>query len=220
MLKRRLLLLRPADLPRLPADSRRLCHPAFPPPVAQRRKGSGYRVNESLPELVPFNQRVHQVLTDAPPKPPGFTAFFSPEWRFLDFMGTGKITCPLPFRPLNRSLGSHPCVALSRPVQVGSVSTMPFAGSTKMQRTAITPLTSCLTFGVHRSPSKKSAPSLLACTVVIKRALTQTKGVKALDLNVEKRTAQSFTTTPRSQKLRSGRRSKSQASRLSRVRSN
>src|SRR5215467_14489468 len=75
MLKRRLLLLRPADLPRPPADSRRLCHPAFPPPVAQRRKGSGYRVNESLPELIPFNQQVHQGLTDAPPKPPGFYAF-------------------------------------------------------------------------------------------------------------------------------------------------
>jgi mercuric ion binding protein len=28
-----------------------------------------------------------------------------------------------------------------------------------------------------------------ACTVVIKRALTQTKGVKTVDLNVEKRTA-------------------------------
>src|SRR5215469_15482348 len=77
MLKRRLLLLRPADLPRLPADSRRLCRPAFPPPVAQRRKGSGYRVNESLPELVPFNQRVHQVLTDAPPQAPRDLSLFS-----------------------------------------------------------------------------------------------------------------------------------------------
>ena len=28
-----------------------------------------------------------------------------------------------------------------------------------------------------------------ACTVVIKKALTQTKGVKTVDLNVEKRTA-------------------------------
>jgi len=28
-----------------------------------------------------------------------------------------------------------------------------------------------------------------ACTVVIKRALTQTKGVKSVDLNVDKRTA-------------------------------
>jgi copper chaperone CopZ len=28
-----------------------------------------------------------------------------------------------------------------------------------------------------------------ACTVVIKKALTQTKGVKSVDLNVEKRTA-------------------------------
>src|SRR4051812_37880291 len=71
MLKRRSLLLRPADSPRLPADSRRLCHPASPTPVAQRRRGSGYRVSESLPELIPFNQQVHQVLSDAPPWTPG-----------------------------------------------------------------------------------------------------------------------------------------------------
>ena len=89
------------------------------------------------------------LLGGSAPKPLGFTAFFSPEWMFFDFAGTGTITCPLPFRPLNRSLGSHPCVALSRPVQVGPVSTTPFVGSTKKHRTATTPLTLCLTFGVH-----------------------------------------------------------------------
>src|SRR5262249_449000 len=47
----------------------RLCHPASPAPVAQRRRGSGYRVSESLPELIPFNQQVHQVLSDARPLP-------------------------------------------------------------------------------------------------------------------------------------------------------
>ena len=71
MLKRRSLLLRPADLPRLPAGSRRLCHPASPTPVALRRRGSGYRVSESLPESIPFNQQVHQVLSDARPQTPG-----------------------------------------------------------------------------------------------------------------------------------------------------
>ena len=73
------------------------------------------------------------------PKPPGFNAFFQPEWDVfgLDFQGTG-CTCPPPFRPLNRSLGLLPSIALSRPVQVGSVSTTTFAGSTKKQRTAVT----------------------------------------------------------------------------------
>src|SRR6266478_1482955 len=36
---------------------------------------------------------------------------------------------------------------------------------------------------------KVPAMDCAACTVVIKRALTQMKGVKAVDLNVEKRTA-------------------------------
>jgi hypothetical protein len=34
-------------------------------------RGSGYRVNESLPEAIPFNQQVHHVLPDAPLKTPG-----------------------------------------------------------------------------------------------------------------------------------------------------
>src|SRR5215475_2617950 len=84
------------------------------------------------------------------PKPPGFTAFSPPEWLLADFKGTGLIARPQPFRPLNRSLGLLPSIALSRPVQVGSVSTTSLVASTKNQRTAITPLTWCLTFGVHR----------------------------------------------------------------------
>jgi hypothetical protein len=84
------------------------------------------------------------------PKPPGFTAFFPPEWAFLFVLRGQAPTCPPPFRPLNRSLGLLPSIALSRPVQVGSLSTTLFARSTKKQRTAATPLTSCLTIGVHR----------------------------------------------------------------------
>jgi hypothetical protein len=35
-------------------------------------------VNESLPELIPFNQQVHQVFSDArPPNPLGFIAWSS-----------------------------------------------------------------------------------------------------------------------------------------------
>ncbi|HVI77055.1 MAG TPA: hypothetical protein VM715_02600, partial [Candidatus Acidoferrum sp.] len=39
--------------------------PASPTPIAQPRRGSGYRVSESLPELIPSIQQVHQVLSDA-----------------------------------------------------------------------------------------------------------------------------------------------------------
>ena len=59
------------------------------------------------------------------PKPPEFTAFFSPEWILSGLIqGTG-CTCPPPFRPLNRSLGLLPSIALSRPIQVGLESTSP-----------------------------------------------------------------------------------------------
>ena len=85
------------------------------------------------------------------PATPGFIAFFSPEWLSLHIWGQVSITCPRPFRPLNRSLGLLPSIALSRPVQVGSVSITSFACSTEKQRMAPTPLTSCLTPGVQFS---------------------------------------------------------------------
>jgi hypothetical protein len=72
-------VLRPADSPRLPTDRWKLCHPASPSPIAQRRRGSGYRVSESLPASIPLNQQVHQVLSDAPLAHPGFNAL-APEW--------------------------------------------------------------------------------------------------------------------------------------------
>lgn len=36
---------------------------------APHRRESGYRVSESLPEWIPFNQQVYHVLSDARPKP-------------------------------------------------------------------------------------------------------------------------------------------------------
>jgi hypothetical protein len=36
------------------------------------------RVNESLPELIPFNQQVHQVLSDTPPKHPSVARIGAP----------------------------------------------------------------------------------------------------------------------------------------------
>src|ERR1041385_6844152 len=83
------------------------------------------------------------------PQPPGFIACFSPEWMFCICSQGTALTCPPPFRPLNRSLGLLPSIALSRPAQVGPVSTKSLSGSMENQRTAITPLTRCLTPGVH-----------------------------------------------------------------------
>ena len=52
------------------------------------------------------------------PQTPGIYRFFSARMAIFDFrVGTG-VTCPLPFRPLSRSLGLLPSIALSRPTQV------------------------------------------------------------------------------------------------------
>ena len=52
------------------------------------------------------------------PQTPGIYRFFLARMAVFDyFQGTGA-TCPQPFRPLSRSLGSLPSVALSRPAQV------------------------------------------------------------------------------------------------------
>src|SRR5215831_9323662 len=57
------------------------------------------------------------------PKPPGFAAFFSPEWALilLTELGATSAAAPCLSGRCNRSLGLHPCIALSRPVQVRSV---------------------------------------------------------------------------------------------------
>ena len=88
-----------------------------------------------------------------PPNPRDLPLFFRQNGQFCFFQGD-RLNLSPPFRPLNRSLGLLPSIALSRPVQVGSLSTVPFVGSMKKQRTASTPLTSCLTIGVHRSAAR------------------------------------------------------------------
>jgi len=45
-------------------------------------------VNESLPELIPFNQQVHQVLSDARPQTPGIYRFCFPEGMLLALLET------------------------------------------------------------------------------------------------------------------------------------
>jgi hypothetical protein len=61
---------------------------------------------------------------------------------------TGRLTPPRPFRPLSRCSGRIPALPYSplRCFQSGSTATSP---PMLLHRTAITPLTSCLTPGVH-----------------------------------------------------------------------
>src|ERR1041384_27215 len=88
------------------------------------------------------------------------------------FKGTDSVR-PLAFPAAESVLGSHPCVALSRPIQVGSVSTKPIRSSTKKQRTAITPLTGCLTFGVHfRLPQNLSLPRENSTVRIVQRKMS------------------------------------------------
>src|SRR6266436_8409234 len=60
----------------------------------------------------------------------------------------GRLTPPLPFRPLSRRSGRIPALPYPplRCFQSGSTPTSP---TTLLHRTAITPLTSCLTPRVH-----------------------------------------------------------------------
>jgi hypothetical protein len=75
----------------------------------------------------------------------------------------GRLAPPLPFRPLSRRSGRIPALPYPplRCFQSGSTATPP---STENQQTAITPLTSCLTPGVHFNFTdialSKSAPGI------------------------------------------------------------
>ena len=72
----------------------------------------------------------------------GFNAF-APEWIF-----TGRLTPPRPFRPLSRRSGRIPALPYPplRYFQSGSTATPP---AMLLHPTATTPLTSCLTPGVQ-----------------------------------------------------------------------
>jgi hypothetical protein len=77
------------------------------------------------------------------PATPGFNAV-APEWLFGH-----EAACAAPAIPAPESaLGSHPCVALSS-AQVFPEWMYQPSPSTLLQRTATTPLTWCLTPGVH-----------------------------------------------------------------------
>ncbi len=54
------------------------------------------------------------------PQTLGIYRFFQPEWMLFNPEGQVDLP-PRPFRPLSRSLGLLPSIALSRPTQVGSV---------------------------------------------------------------------------------------------------
>jgi hypothetical protein len=79
------------------------------------------------------------------PATPGFNAV-APEWLF----GCGAAYAAPAIPASESALGSHPCVALSS-AQVFPEWMYQPSPSTFLQRTAIAPLTSCLTPGVHFS---------------------------------------------------------------------
>jgi hypothetical protein len=63
------------------------------------------RAAESLPELIPFNQQVHQVFSDARPRAPRIYRF-----RARMARGAGWLAPPSPFRPLSRRSGRFPAL--------------------------------------------------------------------------------------------------------------
>jgi hypothetical protein len=92
------------------------------------------------------------------PQAPGIYRFFSARMGMV-LRGRLRATAavaPMPFRPLNRSLGLLPSIALSRPAQVSSVSTEAVRYPIQKQRTVITLLIRCLTFGC--SPKRWKDP--------------------------------------------------------------
>lgn len=74
-----------------------------------------------------------------PPNPRDLPLFSRQNGRIFYCQFEGGIGCrPLPFRPLNRSLGLLPSIALSRPAQVGSVCIKQLRRSTEKRPTLTT----------------------------------------------------------------------------------
>lgn len=74
-----------------------------------------------------------------PPNPWDLPLFFRQKGRRFAGKLEGGIGCrPVPFRPLNRSLGLLPSIALSRPAQVASVCIRQLRRSTKKRLTVTT----------------------------------------------------------------------------------
>src|SRR5437762_5696663 len=91
------------------------------------------------------------------PQTPGIYRFFHARMDVVDHLqGTGA-TCPPPFRPLSRSLGLLPSIALSRPTQVSPEWTTSTSPCNNFSANGDYPLTSCLTPGVH---FRQNHPSL------------------------------------------------------------
>src|SRR5437762_12440225 len=92
------------------------------------------------------------------PQTPGIYRFFHARMDVVDHLqGTGA-TCPPPFRPLSRSLGLLPSIALSRPTQVSPEWTTSTSPCNNFSANGDYPLTSCLTPGVHFKPPETPAP--------------------------------------------------------------
>jgi hypothetical protein len=92
------------------------------------------------------------------PQTPGIYRFFLARMAGLanQNMRAALRSRPLPFRPLNRSLGLLPSIALSRPIQVWPVSNEVPCGPTESQRVVACPKFPCLTVRVQSMLKKKN----------------------------------------------------------------
>ena len=84
-----------------------------------------------------------------PLRPRDLSLFFRQNGCFSSLTEAGINAGPQPFRPLNRSLGLLPSIALSRPIQVCPVSNEVSCGPTESQRMVDCPKFSCLTVRVQ-----------------------------------------------------------------------
>jgi hypothetical protein len=90
----------------------------------------------------------HIAMGAPPPNPRDLSLFFRQNGLWVCFQGT-VFAAPSPFRPLSRSLGLLPSIALSRPTQVWLVSIKPIRRSTQKQRMVNGPKFPCLSRGVQ-----------------------------------------------------------------------
>ena len=113
------------------------------------------------------NGATHEILAllkygGSAPATPGFNAV-APEWLFK-----GRLSPPPPFRPPSRRSGRIPALPYP-PLRCFQSGSHQPRRSRLSQRTAITPLTSCLTPGVHftaapcPTPPSSPRPSFLRC---------------------------------------------------------
>src|SRR3979490_3199626 len=131
----------PVRSPRLASSSKRsTTKRGCTRPSAMCRRSSSSR----MAGLVNEEGSAHSYWGGRPPQPPHFSAF-PPEWIYF---GERAAPAPGPFRPLSRRSGCVPAVPYP-PLRYSQSGRHQPARATIFCRTAITPLTHCLTPRVH-----------------------------------------------------------------------